>query len=412
MRGSFYNSGATDLNGNSQVSFGRSFQMAPFGRLRVTQQKTLFESKFDKRANNLLWSYKKTGTADIVYERSESRNILSVVTTGDVAISQSKQRMNYQPFKGQNSTLTGIFNPTAEDFEGGYWDGSNGVTFRNNGGDLSFNIWKGGSRSETLSRNVAGEWLDPLDGTGKSGLTLDTSTDLLITLDLEWLGIGLVSCYAEIGHQLIEIARFEHSNVAVGVYMQTPNLPVRYQLTSNGGAGSISQICSSVSSEGGQDDNSISRLIDNRTTTISVNAGVIQPLIIWRLQSDYLNATIDPVKASTLCTSANVNYRWCLLLNPTIGGAPVYDALSESSLEYASLISSTPLTATNVVTAGTGYQIDGDYVSNQSRSDSHVVQNRLRIGSDIDGVADIMALCVEPFATGNMTAGVTLSEQL
>jgi len=48
--------------------------------------------------------------------------------------------------------------------------------------------------------------------------------------------------------------QFNHANHSAGVYMTTPNLPIRYEI-SNDGTGAAAEmecICSSVMSEGGQ----------------------------------------------------------------------------------------------------------------------------------------------------------------
>ena len=117
--------------------------------------------------------------------------------------------------------------------------------------------------------------LDPLDGTGPSGLTYGTSdwqTCQLFVIDFQWLGVGRI----RYGIYYAGVIRYVHEILNTGntaPFMKLGKLPVRYEITSNGGgaAGEMRMICASVMSEGG------SQTIGNTWSYTSLAAKRKQP---------------------------------------------------------------------------------------------------------------------------------------
>lgn len=92
---------------------------------------------------------------------------------------------------------------------------------------------------------------DKLDGTGKSGLTLDPTKVEIFWFDAQWLGAGSGRIGVIIDEKLILCHTFRHANSVNSVYMTRISLPVRYELTRDSAAGEMKMICASVMSEGG-----------------------------------------------------------------------------------------------------------------------------------------------------------------
>jgi hypothetical protein len=88
----------------------------------------------------------------------------------------------------------------------GYFDPNNGLFLQRNGTELSFIIrtYTGGSADDTR-KVVQSAWNgDKLDGSGASGITLDTTKAQILFADFEWLGVGSVRVGFVIDGQYID----------------------------------------------------------------------------------------------------------------------------------------------------------------------------------------------------------------
>ena len=135
----------------------------------------------------------------------------------------------------------------------GLSDGNNGIEFQLNGTTKQFVIYS----DTTLGDQTVAQssWnLDPLDGTGASGITLDPTKTLILVIDFQALYVGRVRIGFDINGQIIYCHEFLHSNLVDYPYIQTANLPVRVGMTCTGTVSTtIRFICSAVVSEGGID---------------------------------------------------------------------------------------------------------------------------------------------------------------
>jgi hypothetical protein len=91
--------------------------------------------------------------------------------------------------------------------------------------------------------------VDPLDGTGPSGITLDLTKGNIYEINFQWLGVGTVNFYVNgnLVHQIF------NANTLAAPYMKTAQLPVCYSIINSGAStiSSFTNICNSVIAEGG-----------------------------------------------------------------------------------------------------------------------------------------------------------------
>lgn len=386
--------------------YGDTPSIDPFDRLRVSTPFTLFDSKqlYDK--NPLFWDEAIGGSATSVHSTTNARTRMSVTaSSSDYVIRQTKQRFNYQPGKGQLILMT-FFNEQVAGLTKrvGAFDGTgtnnltpnNGIFFETDGG-ISWNIAKNGTITETVTQ---ANWnADTLDGSGDannlSGLTLNDDATQIAIIDFEWLGVGRVRVGFVIDGIIRYVHYFNHANDSSfdSVYMSTPNLPLRYDIQSDGtNGGYLDHICSTVMAEGGYDANGVLRSINRGSNKIDANTvGNTYSLIAIRLKSTHLDTSIIPINVTTLAATSDA-YLWKLLGNPTISGTLTWNDLDDSAIQYAIPGDSNVITDEGVVTAS-------GYTSDDIKSDTSDIKTSIKLGSQIDGTRDILVLAITPIGS-------------
>jgi hypothetical protein len=414
--------GATN-NSNLRVSvqeYGDTPAIDAFARLRTSDPLTIFDSKQLHDKQPLFWDEAIGGSATSVHSTANAEVKMSVTASAsDYVIRQTKQRFNYQPGKSQLIFMTfhspqatgvtsrvGIFD---DDGTGTNLTPNNGVFFECDG-TLAFKIAKNGSIAETATQ---ANWnIDKLDGTGKSGITLDITSTQIMVIDYEWLGVGRVRCGFVIDGLIYYVHNFNHANDSsfTSVYMSTPNLPLRYSIETDGTTAShIDHICSTVISEGGAEQTGILRSIDTGTTHIDADAANTTYAVKgMKLKDAYKDITVTP-EFFSMINEQTGGFRWSLCLNPTIAGTFTYTDVTNSAIQEA-----TGATANTV--SDEGLVIDSGYetgsVQTRAGSDRKFVTS-LRMGSDIDGTKDEVVLCVTPLtASQDIQGALTFRELL
>src|SRR5210317_1062454 len=204
-----------------------------FGRQRVSNPLTIFDSKNTMSKNNL-FDESLTGSATVTYTANKSTVNLNVTeASGDKVIRQTKRVMSYQPGKSLLIFNTFVMNAQTENLKQrvGTFDANNGIFFEDTG--TGYQIVR---RSYTSGSSVddpitQANWNgDKLDGTGASGYTLDPTKATILFMDYEWLGMGSVRVGFVIDGKFITAHTFYNANNLSTVYMQTANLPIRLEI--------------------------------------------------------------------------------------------------------------------------------------------------------------------------------------
>ena len=250
-----------------------------FGRLRVSNPATLFDSQFQYDKLAFIWDEDTTGSGSSSHNANGAYIEMDTTTAnGDEVIRQTYTYHRYQPGKSQLvvctfdlvEAITGVRKRI------GYFDADNGVFFEEDGGACSV-VRRSKVSGSVVDTSVAqASWnIDAMDGSGPSGITLDPSKSLIWWADLEWLGVGTVRVGFVINGVFYIVHAFHHSNLASKTYMTTANLPLRYQITNtsaSSSAGQLLQICSTVMSEGGfAEDSGLPFAASNGITVVEVN---------------------------------------------------------------------------------------------------------------------------------------------
>jgi len=230
-----------------------------FARLRVASPVSLFDAQLTYDLQPLLYEPIVTGTgASVVHDTTNRMAVMTFAATpvGGNAYMQSFESFIYQPGKSQLVMTTFNFIEQVANVLKftGYSDGSNGVEFQNNGTTNQFTIYSNTANGDQTITQA--NWnLDPLDGTGPSGMTLDISKTQIFVLDIQALYVGRVRCGFNFNGQIIYAHAFRAANILTVPYIQTANLPVRHgMICTNTASTTMNFICASVQSEAGIED--------------------------------------------------------------------------------------------------------------------------------------------------------------
>ena len=377
-----------------------------FGRLRVSNPLTIFDSTNIMSKNNL-FDEDLTGSGTVSYESNNSTVSLNTTTaSGDKVIRQSKRVMTYQPGKSLLNLNTFVMNTQEENLvqKVGMFDANNGIFFEDTGTGYRFvrRTYVTGSAVDTYANQ--GSWNgDNLDGTGASGYDLSFDKATIMFMDFEWLGMGAVRCGFVVDGKFITAHSFYNANDLSTVYMQTANLPIRYEIETTGtigGAAALQQVCSTTMIEGGYAPGGIRQSIGTASLA-GVNlttAGTYYNLATIRIKSGRPYAVIVPIDIAASAIS-NSDFQIELRLNATPSTAFSYTSYSDN-VEY-------DLTGTTTITGGT--VVGQAYLSGKGANNLQFAQDGFnfdyQLGQTIGGTSDTLTLCAKGGSNGDDICG-------
>jgi len=379
-----------------------------FGRLRVSNPLTIFDSKSIMSKNSLFDESTANG-GTVTYTSNKSTVNLNVTeAAGSTTIRQSKRVMSYQPGKSLLIFNTFVMNAQTENLKQkvGLFDANNGIFFQDTGTGYQIvrRTYTSGAAVDTEINQSAWNG-DKLNGTGASGFTLNAATSNILFIDIEWLGVGSVRVGFVINGQLITAHTFYNANSLTTVYMQTANLPIRYEIQRTGtltaGTYTLQQICSSCISEGGYSPEGLEQMIGTSQISAGVNlttANTYYNIATIKIKSSRPYAVIVPAGIDVLNIS-NGDFEWGLFINATPSSAFSYTSFSDN-VEYD--LTTVDLTATGTRVAG-GY-LGGKTAPFTLGGDFIAFSNQL--GQTIAGVSDTLTLGVRPGSANGDVSGL------
>jgi len=377
-----------------------------FGRQRVSNPLTIFDSANIMSKNNL-FDEDLTGSGTVTYTANKSTVNLNVTTaSGDKVIRQSKRVMSYQPGKSLLILNTFVMNTPEADLKQkvGTFDANNGIFFYADGTTLKIvrRTYVTGSAVDTeISQS---SWNgDKLDGTGASGYDLNVDKATILFTDYEWLGMGAVRVGFVIDGSFIVAHTFKNANDLTTVYMQTANLPIRYEIETTGtisGTATLQQVCSTAMIEGGYAPEGLRQSIGTASLS-GVNlttAGTYYNLATIRIKSGRPYAVIIPIDIAASAIS-NSDFQIELRLNATPSTAFSYTSYSDN-VEY-------DLTGTTTITGGT--VVGQAYLSGKGANNLQFAQDGFnfayQLGQTIAGSSDTLTLCAKGGSNGDDICG-------
>jgi hypothetical protein len=180
-----------------------------------------------------------SGTGNYGIDTSSNAGVAFVETgtgTSGSAIIQDRNRIRYHAGQESGVIFTARFttDPDAE-LNIGIYDSEDGFFLQHKNGNYRF------VNRDTSTENVypRSDWVDPLDGTGPSGETVDLTTLTILKISFGYLGSAptILEYYAgpHAGWVVAEIIDF--TDISGGTNVRNPSLPMRMEATRPDGDG-------------------------------------------------------------------------------------------------------------------------------------------------------------------------------
>jgi hypothetical protein len=290
-----------------------------FSRQRVSNPLTLMDIKSvrdyrdgDGNSVHPLVAEYKTANTTITHVPYQSLYELTVSANNAKVVRQSRRYLVYQPGKSllimMSGVLTNIANNNDVTSRIGYFDDYNGVFFQHdeNGTSvvLRYQINSSGGVGLTgafYENKVYIQNWNMNNLSSKDGISFDPTKAHVFVFDLEWLGVGSVRCGLVLDGVMTYVHQFNHPNTLNRTYMKSANLPLRYEILSTGGTGTMKMVCCTAISEGGYSPAGIPRSlavdIGNITTTSEIS------VITFRLLPNFIRTTLKMLSMSFISTT-------------------------------------------------------------------------------------------------------------
>ena len=420
------------LNRIQSVGFADTSALDSFGRLRVSEAYTLFDSQqeygldtlrtWDATANGTLSTGSTNGSvtsgSNAVGPTDANTRMTPITvssTSGHYSILQSRQYTRYVPGKGHLILLTGIFAPGASSIA-----------------SIVRRTSTSGSVADTEVLQSA--WnIDKFDGTGVSGLTIDFTKTQILFIQAQWLGVGRVVVGFDINGILYPAHQFLNANSLDVPYTQSFNLPVRYEArqvgtsvvsqcgyfdSANGiflktsrvqSGGTIRFVCCSVQTEGGVTPRGYPFTAPSNIATIGVTTR--RPVLSIRPKATHNSRTnrahINDLQAYIRATTNDALFE--IVVGGTLTGAAFASVGTNSVAEID--IAATAITG--------GLAIYADFVASGSGARGSTAgadvdaRNPLTL-SQIDSLTatqtNISLVCTSMSGTSNIASGMNWHE--
>lgn len=378
-----------------------------FGRLRVSNPFNVFEEQHNYDLNPLLFEQLATGAGAVSHIANSSAVRLTTGGTTDThgIIFQSREYFRYQPGKSQYLTFTCILGTKTSNVTKriGLLDADNGLFFEQDGSDLK--IVRRTSTSGSVVDNVVNQsaWnLDVLDGTGKSGFTLDETKDNIYVVDFQWLGAGRIRFGFDFDGQITYCHEIAFANTEAVPFTVTGNLPFRAEIFNTATASGTTTYdftCMAMVSEGGFTPLGIPVSVLSTALRNVTTGNDPLPIISIRPRATFNSITnralIIPRSVSVISEDASVYFE--AILNGSLTGASFANVDTTNSLAMVD-VAATAITGGLRVACGF---VTGARDQREAGSSADELLSRLVLTNNIAGTTtDILTIAVSIINSG------------
>lgn len=365
------------------------------GRQRVSSLTPVFDGKVLFAEDTALFTSGGTGTAAWA-----NQSVLLSVTAGQYMVRQSRQYFPYASGYPKVSEITfdrfqlqagvikrfGLFSSSTV---APYSDNYDGWYVESNGDDATYYLVVVNNGTEKLRLSIE-NWSGY-----KELANYDFSNFTVCLCDFLWLGGAALRLFFKVpGGGFVLAHQFDYAGTAQGVFMKSPNQPLRYEIRSTTGAGSFNSICSQVATEGAEIVTGKTASVFNLTPVTTNTVGTTYVIKAIRQQAGLLNAPHRISDFGMAITTADSGVA-LLLRNPTLSAALTWTnngriqeatGTTQTVTALGRVVASVPLNA-----AGAAYPLGNNSMAWMS--------------SSIDGTPDVYVLAYTALTANQAVAG-------
>lgn len=361
----------TDLGGDIHLPHHKAeldgSHIDSFSRIRVSAPAYRFDSQLTYQIDTDLWDTATVSGAGSVTFDSTNRCAVLSATHGSASheVLQSHYHAPYTPGRSQLAIITFCFGmdltESGEERGAGYYDGSNGIYLIQNSTGVHIGVSTTTSNGNELIAQAS--WnVDPFDGTGPSGLTLDLTKTQIMVISMQALYAGRVTVGFDIEGVIYVAHVFDHSNMSLHPYIGQASLPIRYwtkAAVASSSAITMDAICASVISEGGLplQDMQGRPFVSTGELANTASGTLVVIRCKSQLNSINQNALVIPTDLNIAAADAGC---WIELRRNATVTAGTFTSVNTGSVVEESFAGNAGTDP--VVTAGTGTLIDRFYV--------------------------------------------------
>lgn len=337
-----------------------------FGWQRAANPQVVFASSMQYDAAPLIWGTTATGAGNTAAHNADARSVALTLggTAAGSVVRQTFQYIPYQEGRAQVIFMTGVIGDAVAGVVKriGYFDAANGLFFEQDGSTKAVVRRSSVSGAPAEARVTQANWnIDPLTGSGPSGLVLDWTKDQIFVIEFGWLGTARVRFGFYLNGEIVYCHVMDHANALATSYMQSGTLPLRYEIGSAAiASATLSQICQAVASEGGYFDQPGYQFAAGRAVGSLISTASEAPLVALRPAAT-LNSIVNRVFikiADVQCIGASSAFAWRLLYYPPGSADPITGgswaaANANSATEFN--VGGTALSLTGAIPLSGGY---------------------------------------------------------
>lgn len=372
------------------------FGLTASGAQRVAQMTTLTDGKLLGQDDSDL--FQNVGTGAATYSNNK---VNLTVSPGQYMIRQTTRFNPYFSGKSQLVEMTfdnfhsqegitkriGYFSSNAS---GAYDTNFDGFFIENNGQKITLQCWRKGTKTIDFDFSIMDN-ADSLIGHNWKNFNV-------VAFDFLWLGGAVLRFFVKTNNGFELIHTVNYSSNYEDVFILSPNQPIRYEIRSSTGSGSLRYVCSQVATEGSINEAGKTLSIINLLPLATNSTGVIYALKGIKKQAAFREVGIQIIDIELVLSATSDAGILMLLKNPTISSALTY--VNKEKIQEG--------TATNqTITSGTGRLICAINVSSVGGSSQVMKENFLSfLSSKIDNTTDEFVLAYMPSTTNQNVQGI------
>lgn len=391
-------------------------QQTAFGELLTASLTPQLQGTFVYTVDNTTQNTNTT-TAGGTVTQSDAKAVVSTsTTTASDAMLQTVKSAQYAPGQGACSRFTGMFtSPVAgtEQYIGLMDERGSSETFKNGlavgytGTTFGFHRWS----NDTLTTINQEDWLDPLDGSGPSGMTLDPTKLNIFIIRFRYLGAGIIELLVEDDQNsgtFVTVHRTHYSNAYTSPHSFNPNYKFTIFTDNKATTSDISLSSASYAYfiEGSALHKDVqvpvfsTPVSEKSSVTTEVAVVTIRNKSTYASKTNFINIVITNLSVSEEASQPSNQATFRFIKGATLGGSVSYTDIdtTDSVVEYD--------TAGTTVTGGT--QLAALFLSGKNDKENINISNQ----NVVLGPGESLTLSVSSREDADVRASVSWKELL